>query len=335
MKPPSNSPRVSVVMAVHNRADYLPEALASIRWQTLSDWECVCVDDGSTDDTPQVLARFAAADPRIRVLRQEKAGITAALTRGDAAAKSNLIARMDSDDVALPERLELQLQYLHAHPDCVGVGGQAMLIDPSGAPIGPASYSTDHEEIERRLLAGHGSTIAHPTLCFRKQAAEAVGGHRSEFEWAHDTDLMVRLAHYGRLANLPETVLLYRQHPGNSCRTHHAEVRAQVLGLLKDAHAQRGQSLPQELEAAFTGDTKQTPLTGKWARRAARNGYLSTAWNLYSELANQAPLSWYTTRVGVELVLRSLIAMGTRHRGVPISVPDWQAFDAPQRARAA
>ncbi|MEO0716860.1 MAG: glycosyltransferase family A protein, partial [Planctomycetota bacterium] len=157
-------PRVSVVMAVHNAADYLPQALASLRWQTITDWECVAVDDGSTDGSADVLHRFAERDARFRVMSQAKAGITAALTLGDAAARCDTIARMDSDDVALPTRLERQLGHLESHPECVGVGAQVMLIDPTGAPIGVAPHATEHAEIERRLLAAEGGTIAHPTL---------------------------------------------------------------------------------------------------------------------------------------------------------------------------
>ena len=109
----------------------------------------MCVDDGSTDDTSRVLAGFVAADPRFRVLRQENSGVAIALTRGDAAARGEWIARMDSDDVAVPTRLEKQLAFVDANPDCVGLGGAVMVTDPTGAPLGRSSYATEHEAIER------------------------------------------------------------------------------------------------------------------------------------------------------------------------------------------
>lgn len=334
-----SAPAVSVVMAVHNSGPFLREALASLRWQTFQRWECICVDDGSTDSTPEILQDFAAGDSRFRILRQEKSGITAALTRGDNAARSDVIARMDSDDVAHPDRLKLQWQHLQSHPECVGVGAQVMLIDPSGASIGIARHAEEHAEIERRLLAAQGGTIAHPTLMFRHAAAEQVGGHRSQYEWAHDADLLVRLAMLGKLANLPEVLLLYRQHPRNTCRTRHAEIRSQMLGLLREAYEARQREMPSELETRLMAPSVQSALAGKWARRAARNGFPKTAWALWRSQLAKEPTSLTTWRCGVEALLRGVIALGTGHMGQHLSLPNWREWDCrpdtPQSVAAA
>lgn len=327
-------PAVSFVIPVYNAAPYLRETLASVRWQTFEDWEAVCVDDGSTDASAAILADFAAADPRFRVLRQANSGITAALTRGDRAARSDLIARLDSDDVATPDRLERQLAYLRGHPECVGVGSQAMLIDRKGAPMGRQAYALDHEEIERRLLAGEGGTVAHPALTFRREAAERVGGHRAAYEWAHDADLLVRLTRVGRLANLPELLLLYRQHPRNTSRIRHAEIRTQMLGLLREAYAARGTQLPPSLADKLSKPSRQSSLIGKWARRAARNGYPATAWRLWREQLAQSPTAPETWRCGAEALLRAAVAVALGRRGEPIDLPDWRRFDCPTRAGA-
>ncbi|MEN0110558.1 MAG: glycosyltransferase, partial [Planctomycetota bacterium] len=311
-------------------AEYLPEALASLRWQTFRDWECVAVDDGSTDGSAEVVERFARADPRFRLLRQEQAGITAALTRGDAAARSPLVARMDSDDVSTPGRLARQVAHLEAHPDCVAVGGQMMLVDPGGAPIGLQPQPLEHEEIERRLLHGEGGTVAHGTMTFRKEVAERVGGHRRQYEWAHDADLLVRMAAAGRLTNLPHVELLYRQHLRSSCRTHPAEIREQMLGLLEEAHAARGTELPDSLRARLRRPKRPSPLIGKWARHAARNGYARTAVRLWTRMLLTAPLSPATARFGVETFARVIAAGVTGRRGEPLDLPDWRAWDAPQ-----
>ena len=148
----STKPALSVVMAVHNSAPYLREALSSVRWQTFTDWECICVDDGSTDKSPKILQDFADQDPRFRIFRQEKSGIVPALTLGDGKARADIIARMDSDDVMLPSRLATQYAYLKSQPECVGVGANVQLIDPTGSPIEVSNYAQDHAEIELRLL---------------------------------------------------------------------------------------------------------------------------------------------------------------------------------------
>lgn len=327
MTSPPDRPTVSVVMAVYNRAEYLPEALASIRWQTFTDWECVCVDDGSTDATAQILADFADADPRFRILRQENAGVATALARGDAAARGEWIARMDSDDVAMPERLERQLAYARQRPDCVGLGGAVLLTDPNGAPIGRSSYATDHEEIERRMLAGGGDTIAHPTLFYRRSAIEQIGTYRTEYEAAHDADFLIRLARAGRLANLPEVLLRYRQHPGNFCRVRHAEIRAQTADLVREAYAERGLPEPVELIASFRQPTRQSPLFGKWARLAARNGHHATAWRLWRQQAKSLPASFYTARVALEVAIRNTIATLSGKRAEDAICPDWREWD--------
>ena len=328
----SDRPRVSVVMAVYNRADYLPQALASIRWQTFTDWECVCVDDGSTDDTPRVLAGFAAADPRFRVLRQENSGVAIALTRGDAAARGEWIARMDSDDVAVPTRLEKQLAFVDANPDCVGLGGAVLLTDPTGAPLGRSSYATEHETIEREMLSGRGQTIAHPTLFFRRAVIDRVGSYRAEYEAAHDPDFIVRLATAGRLANLSEVLLLYRQHPGNFCRTRQVEIARQMIDVVREAHEARGLDFDPEVARSMAVIRKPTPVLGKWARQAARHGYPRTAIRLARQLVATDPVSVYTARVVAEVALRIAIATARGRRGESIDLPDWRAWDCPRAA---
>lgn len=323
----NTAPTISVVMAVHNSGLYLRQALASIRWQTFTDWECICVDDGSTDDTPQILADFAAVDSRFRIFRQEQSGIVAALTLGDEAAKSNIIARMDSDDVALPNRLEKQLNFLRQNPDCVGVGANVQLIDPSGSPIETSQYASQHEEIEHRLINALGSTLAHPTLMMRNDVADAAGGHRSEYAWCHDADLLMRMSLLGRLANLQEVLLLYRQHPKNSCTTKKKEIRIELRSLLREQHEVRGLAMPFQLDASLAKPKKQSSMVGKWARRAARNGFYRTALNLWREQIRLDPLSLETARISAETLLRSGMSFLSGKRGKAIETPDWREWD--------
>src|SRR3712207_4054623 len=127
---------ISVVMPVFNGQRFLAEAMDSLLAQTFRDFEVVAVDDGSTDDTPATLHRYAERDARVRVIRGDHAGISAALNRGIAAATHEWIARMDADDVATPDRFAKQLAAAAAHPDVVVWGSYANHVDASGNVLG-------------------------------------------------------------------------------------------------------------------------------------------------------------------------------------------------------
>ena len=110
------SPRVSILLSVRNEAQFLPVALASLFRQTMTSWELVAVDDGSSDATPAILADAVRRDPRVRVVSSPGRGLVAALNAGLAACRAPLVARMDGDDVSHPRRLELQAAAFVADP---------------------------------------------------------------------------------------------------------------------------------------------------------------------------------------------------------------------------
>src|SRR5205823_4798077 len=125
-------PVISVVMPVYNAASYVADAVKSIMAQTFDDFEFIAVNDGSTDRSEAILNEFARADRRIRVISRANTGIVGALNDGIAAAEAELIARMDADDVSSPQRLQRQLAYMQAHPECVALGGRVIGTDPYG-----------------------------------------------------------------------------------------------------------------------------------------------------------------------------------------------------------
>ena len=187
------SPRVSVVMPVYNSEPYLRAAVESIINQTFSQWELIAVDDSSPDGSLAILHEYAARDSRIRVLSRANTGIVGALNDGIALARANYIARMDGDDVSLPERLERQVAYLDAHPKCVLLGTHVLRVDPAGLPIGPETQPLDHAGILARLLEGFAGTLTHPSVVIRCSALAAVGGYREQYQWVEDFDLFLRL----------------------------------------------------------------------------------------------------------------------------------------------
>jgi len=206
------APRISVVMAVRDGAAFLAQAVNSILTQTLADHELIVVDDGSVDATPALLAGFAARDRRVRVLKQPPAGLIMALNRGIAESSAGMIARMDADDIATPERLARQVDLLDTRPAVAVVGSAVEVIDRSGKTLRVQRPPTEAAAVRAALL--RGNCIAHPTVLMRRDAVLAAGGYRRAFVQAEDFDLWLRLAEHHDLVNLAEPLLLYREHAG-------------------------------------------------------------------------------------------------------------------------
>src|SRR4051794_38935309 len=123
------SPTVSVIMAVYNAEEFLDAAVQSIQCQTFSDFEFIIIDDGSTDHSREKLEGYARDDNRIRLLSRPNKGLTPSLNEGVKRSRGDLLARMDADDVATPERFKIQVEYLRAHPEVSLLGGAYELID--------------------------------------------------------------------------------------------------------------------------------------------------------------------------------------------------------------
>jgi glycosyltransferase involved in cell wall biosynthesis len=208
--------KVSVVMPVRDGERFVVEAVESVLGQTERDLELIVVDDGSTDATPRLLAEVT--DPRLRVLTQEPRGLAPALNAGCAEADAPVIARMDADDFALPDRLERQLAFLDAHPEVALVGGGIVLVDEGGREF--------DREPGRATLAD-GNDIVHGTVAMRTAALRALGGYR--LDQAEDYDLWLRFQERHGVAATEEPVIRYRFHPGQFSVT---KLERQALGAL-------------------------------------------------------------------------------------------------------
>jgi Glycosyl transferase family 2 len=209
----SASPAISVLMPVRNGACFLVEAVGSVLAQSFSDLELVVVDDGSTDSTPRLLEQIAGRDSRLVVHRRQPGrNLAEVLNLAAELSRAPLLARLDADDVALPERLRLQVEFLDAHPEVALLGGQALMIDEAGRDFGRAEYPLPDNELRQGLQSGN--PFVHPAVAMRRQAFEAVGGYRINFDYAEDLDLWLRLAEGRKIANLADVVVKYRIHGG-------------------------------------------------------------------------------------------------------------------------
>lgn len=204
--------KVSVVMAVCNGERYLEKSVSSVLRQSFADFELIVVDDGSTDGTPDSLARWSRDDPRIVVICQENCGLTASLNRAISVAKGSYLARQDADDVSMPERFERQVRYLDERPSVGAVGTATEVIDQKGLVIGVLHTRQGTEEVRRGLLTVR-ATLVHGSVMMRRQAFDAVGGYRDAFRFSQDFDLWLRMAERFDLDNLPEILCRWRMNP--------------------------------------------------------------------------------------------------------------------------
>jgi glycosyltransferase involved in cell wall biosynthesis len=210
-------------MPCYNAAETLSEALESLAGQSFENFEVVAVDDGSTDATSDLLAEWAAQDPRWRTLSLPHRGLIAALNAGLQACRARYVARMDTDDRAHPERLARQSAYLDKHPEVAVV---SCLV--AGFPEGQVRKGFEiyiqwlnslvsDADIRREIFVE--SPLPHPSVTFRKAWVAQVGGYQ-EHGWAEDYDLWLRLYLAGaHFAKIPEVLLEWREHPERLTRT--------------------------------------------------------------------------------------------------------------------
>jgi glycosyltransferase involved in cell wall biosynthesis len=207
----NSTPAISVLMPVYNAGRFLVPALDSILAQTFSDFELIVLDGGSDDGSIELLRKAAVRDARVIVVADRKSGLVESLNRGLAMARAPLIARMDADDLARPDRFAKQLAFLRQHPEVAVLSGAMELIDGSGASLRTDTFPTAPEAVGSELL--QRSCVSHPAVMARTDVLRSVGGYRANARHAEDYDLWLRIAERSRIANLPDVLLSYRMHP--------------------------------------------------------------------------------------------------------------------------
>jgi glycosyltransferase involved in cell wall biosynthesis len=204
------NPSLSVVMPVHNALPFLAESIKSILTQTLSDFEFVILDDASTDGSREVLQQWTLRDARIHLHESNKQlGLAASSNAVVAKTRARLVARMDADDIAHPERLLRQMNVMKQYPDVAAVGTLCNGIDASGKQVRPR----DRWRLLRRsnyIPFPHGSAI------FRREVFDRVGGYDEKTIGGEDQDLFLKMTHHGRVVTLPDVLYSYRYHSTNA-----------------------------------------------------------------------------------------------------------------------
>jgi len=216
-------PEVTVLMAVYNGMPYLPLAIESILVQTFSDFEFLIVNDCSTDNTRDVILSYD--DPRIQLLdNEENIKQTRSLNRGLEHARTELVARMDADDISHPRRLEMQVAYLRDHPEVVAVGTNLRWIDQTGKVTG--LWIRPEHDLALRWMQLFVCPIAGGAVMFRKSVVwDKLGGFDPSIRFAQDWDLWSRVLPEYKLANVPDLLIDVRQHPGQDTTAQSSLIR--------------------------------------------------------------------------------------------------------------
>jgi GT2 family glycosyltransferase len=240
---------LSVVMPVYNGARYLAAALDSVLSQTFSSFELLVMDDGSTDETPAILARYAARDSRIRVFCRPHQGQIATRNELLRLADGDIVACADADDICLPDRFVQQMRSMSGDGRLWVLGTGMISIDGSGRRRRPWRVPTGSDAV-REGLEGR-CCIGHPSCMMRRQSILAIGGYRPAYEAAEDYDLFLRASEHGKVDNLEAVGVLYRKH-GESVSQRQALRQALSVDLARATHRLRVEGRPDptlDLEA--------------------------------------------------------------------------------------
>lgn len=274
--------RVSVIMPVFNGEAYLAEAIDSVLNQSLTDFEFLIHDDGSTDATPRILEDYARRDPRIVLSGGQNLGVAATLNSLISRARAPYLARFDADDVNLPDRLKRQAAHLDQHPDTGVVGCWSTIMDQAGRRIVPNRMALTHEEIDDRNLRGLCS-ICHPAVMMRRDLVDRVGGYNVACDSAEDLDLWLRMAEICRIENMPFIGLHYRMHLNSVSDRKKEQQLTSASHACASARQRRGIDVPFDYFPWRPSDAVENPAETymRYAWQAWKNGYRE-GWRHYA-----------------------------------------------------
>ena len=207
---------ISIVMPVYNAVPFLKDAVDSLLNQSFRDFELIVVDDASTDASLEILLSYD--DPSIVILKNAtNLGNYPSRNKGMAVAKGRYICVMDADDIAMPNRLEVQFNFLESHSEILACGSSFRLIGDERVHI----TVRDYESIQKALLINN--CFLHPSICFRADIIEKLGMYNENYVYASDYDYLCRIALEGPIVNLSDILMSYRWHQAQITQAHRKE----------------------------------------------------------------------------------------------------------------
>ena len=230
---------VSILMPMRNAEAYIVETIQSLLDQTFSDFELIIIDDGSSDASLSMVKSFI--DGRIRILKGNMQGISAALNRGLKSAQGNFVCRCDSDDIYPKERLQSQIEWFEGHDDFIAVAGKFSSMDEKSKVI--AEFKSGESECDMTPELLTGKTRTHlGTYLVRKNVLDDLGGYREYFVTAEDIDMQLRLAEKGLIGYMPENMYFYRIHDSSITHVQSLNQRSFYENLAREFLEQRLQT---------------------------------------------------------------------------------------------
>lgn len=222
-----DKPLVSVIIPIYNAELYIVQAIESILLQTLKNFELLLINDASTDNSLQIIKSFKKKDKRIKIINNKtNVQMAESLNLGIEKAKSEIIARMDQDDIAFINRLEVQYDFLQLHPEVAIVGNDIVIIDKDETIIGTRTYHTTSDELKKTMF--RYSPFAHPTVMFRKDSYQKIGGYDATKYPCEDIDFWFRLGREYEFASIARPLLKYRLITTSS--SHNNVLKTEIMG---------------------------------------------------------------------------------------------------------
>ncbi len=266
--------RISVVIPVRNGERYLAQAVESVLAQTHRDLELLIIDNGSADRSMEIMMRYVRMDDRIRVLNQPDRGVASAANRGLEESEGEWIARLDCDDVFLPEKLEKQIAFIRKNPDVRIVGTLGYFVNDTGRVIGLVSAEGPFTKAEFEGVTAGGEPVffIHSSTLMHRETMLTIGGYREQFVQAEDVDLWLRMAEKGHLLlKMPEPLTLYRIHEGSLTMLRNAEQRRYHRWVMACAEARR-KGREEPLLQEFLQGEKDRPWSLRFHARRSELG---------------------------------------------------------------
>lgn len=307
-------PKVTVIVASYNNARFLPACLDSLLHQTFADFEVLVVDDCSTDNSLEIARTYSQRDPRIRVISTEQnQGVTHTKHLGLRSATGEYVAILDSDDIARPERLEMQVAWLDLHPETILVAGDYGVIDANGKTI-TRRKRVPGDDVAIRWWLTFGNCLIHSTVMFRRQPASDSGGYDRYYFHGEDLDLYGKLLRLGKFAAIPAVVSLWRSHRASVTKYVTSEEREQYYIELVQRSIlwQTGQQVDFDTAAAVFFNTKR-PARSETAFRAG----IETMIAAFSHFYEAAQKRTAARKILARCFIKHLVRLKKRNKNQP------------------